>query len=165
MLGFPGTFLDSFTMPTDTSPQELRDRAAIQDLLATYFAAVDRRDFKLAERCFASGAVATYGDKGLSGGPRGVVAGIRGLQSQRSYNFLLNQAITVIGKTGRSDSYVNAHEVVLRAGKPLLKTQGVRYEDELIQEAGRWVIAKRTQVVDWEREDPVELPTAKRREA
>lgn len=68
---------------------------------------------------------------------------------------LTNVSIEVDGDVAHSESYLLAYHRVEEAGAELDWLLGARYVDRFERRAGRWLIAHRTVVFDFDRFDPV----------
>lgn len=145
--------------------ETLADKAAIQDLMARYFVGLDRRDFTMVGNCFAPEAKASYTGLGEFIGREAIVKALRVLERiKRSYHLMMDLTIELHGQTAKTGTYASASVVQTKEGKEILNTQGLRYEDMLVKRDGRWQIAERKHLVDWQRDTPVEVPTPVRRE-
>ena len=138
--------------------QELRDRAAIHDLLMRYARGVDRRDLALVASCFAPDA-AYHG--GLGTGTIAVaLAALRERlpRYQATMHFLGNQLIDLDGDTAHCETYglvyhrmddeQGAHDFVV----------GVRYLDDLQRRGAEWWIVRRETHMEFQRYDTVVAP-------
>jgi ketosteroid isomerase-like protein len=138
------------------SPEELADRAAIQDVIIRYANALDRRDYEGVASCFTPGATAVYGGVRLEPGVDGIVRFLKQLrpgteERHPGTHLAANLLITLEGDEARAESYVIAYSVPPEepAGAPI-KMRGVRYRDGLVREPDGWKIADRVHSVDWE---------------
>jgi 3-phenylpropionate/cinnamic acid dioxygenase small subunit len=138
--------------------QDLLDRAAIQDLLARYAHAVDRRDLDTVAACFT--ADASYKGSLGEGTIRDALAALRDRMEryESTMHLLGNQLIEIEGNRARSETYAIAHHRTNTGGDLRLLVVGVRYEDELIRRDGSWAICSRIVHMEWERDDAVFLP-------
>ncbi len=143
---------------------ELRERAAIRDLMIRYAAGLDRRDFDLVASTFTQDALAVYSGVAVGPGIDKIIAHVRGLQnSKRSTHHMGHQTVEVNGDQAKSETYATAHVVFTSDGKDMLRTRGLRYVDDLVRVDGNWLVASRQHVVDWERSEPVDVTDGKRR--
>lgn len=143
---------------TDRALQYLLDRAAIQDLLARYARAVDRRDLETVISCFTPDA-AYSGSLGQGTIQNALVALRDRMERYESTMHLLgNQFIEIDGDRARSETYAIAHHRINNDGDRRSLAVGVRYEDDLIRRDGRWLICARVVHMEWERDDAVFLP-------
>ena len=138
---------------------ELRDRAAIRDLLMRYGQAVDRRDFDRVAACFTPDA--SYAGSLGAGDIGGALAALRE-RMQRfeiTMHFISTQVIELAGDQARCETYALVYH---RTGSAEEGEQdlivGVRYLDELVRHASAWRIRRRDAQVEWQRFDTVVLP-------
>jgi 3-phenylpropionate/cinnamic acid dioxygenase small subunit len=126
----------------------LVDRAAIQDLLVRYARGIDRRDLPLVASCFTPDAV--YEGTLGSGTIRDALAALPVALERytRTLHFLGNQTIAVAGDEATSETYCLAHHELLSGGRRVV---AIRYQDELVREAGGWRIRARVVQREWER--------------
>lgn len=133
-------------MPVST----LDDRAAIRDVLVNYALGLDRRDYDLVARCFATDAECEYEGETLHG-----VAELLPYLRERldllaaTHHYISNETITVTGDTAIAECYALA--VLLRdtgTGVEALQ-RGLRYADELRRDGDRWVIITRRHLPQW----------------
>ena len=127
-------------------------RAEITDVLTSYVHGVDRTDWDLVRRCYHSDAV---DDHGLyAGGVEGLLAFLRELAATllATSHQLGPPHIEIDGDTARAETYCYGHyERAGRDGSVRCIVQGLRYLDTFQRREGRWAIADRTVVLDWER--------------
>ncbi|MEW6271590.1 MAG: nuclear transport factor 2 family protein [Thermodesulfobacteriota bacterium] len=136
------------------STAELRDRAAIHDVVMRYARAVDRRDFAGVAACFTS-------DASYSGmlSRRDVADALRSLHTSLgrydvTQHFMGNQLVEIQGDAARVETYCVAHHRPSAAGQEDdLLIVGVRYHDEMTYRDGAWSIVRRTVTYDWRRHD------------
>ena len=140
--------------PPAFSPEELADRAAIQDVITLYCNAVDRRDFDGVASCFTDDATAVYGGVTIEPGGDGVVRflkQLRPLDGDRHVgtHLLGNLLITLRGDEADAESYVIAYSVPADPAAPV-RMRGLRYRDRLVRLPAGWKIAGRVHSADWE---------------
>ena len=132
-------------------PTELAYRAAITDLLLAYAHAVDRQDFQMARACYHSDATDNHGR--YSGGIDGLIAFFEQLGSALRCT-THQMGPPWIHFAGRDVALVETYCIFRREryddppGHAVL--QGLRYLDRLDRREGRWAIAEREVVLDWE---------------
>lgn len=129
----------------------LADRVAVTDVLLAYAHAVDRQDFALARSCYHPDATDDHGR--YHGGVDGLIdffetlgATLRSTTHQMGPPWIrFLDADTALAQTyclyRRETHDSPPHEAVM---------QGIRYLDRLERRAGRWAIAARRVVLDWE---------------
>jgi hypothetical protein len=138
-------------MTTEADLQYALDRLAIRDLLCTYARGMDRRDPALiASICtpdahFKS-AVAEYHsrDEFLQS-----MAPERLSVYKSSMHFVGNQLVDLDGDRASAETYVIAHWRYDRDGAEQEYVMGIRYRDQLVRQAGRWLIKDRVMHHDW----------------
>ena len=143
----------------DAAIGELRDRAAIRDLLMRYGHAVDRRDFERVAACFTPDASydGTLGDGDIAT----ALAALRERMArfESTMHFMSTQVIELAGDTARCETYALVYH---RTGSPEEGEQdlivGVRYLDELVRHGATWRIRRRVAKMEWQRFDTVVLP-------
>ena len=152
-------------LPAD--PESLADRLAIQDLIAAYALAVDRRDYsRLGEIFIEDGILATHtGD--VSEKPRYEMVGrariLRGMKTVERYRATthLLGIPNVALSDGSADCETSclAHHLYEKDGEARIYVMSIRYRDRCVRDGeGRWRFAERRLQVDWE-EDRVFHPS------
>lgn len=144
-----------------TTLDELADRQAIRDLLASYCRGVDRLDLDLVRSCYARDGVDHH--TGFSGPADDYVAWLgRGLPLLDGTQHVLGTHLCeVYGEVALSETSGTAAHWGTPADEPALNfTTGFRYVDRLVRENGRWVIAERYAVREWTRSDAGRRRTA-----
>lgn len=121
----------------DPDVRGLLDRAEIEDLIATFAIALDRRDFELVRSCFAPDA-GEHADT--------LIASLREELEpwRRSTHLLGNQRLELDGDRAGAETYalVNYQRAGERAATHW--SEGARrYLDDLVRVDGRWRIARR----------------------
>jgi hypothetical protein len=66
------------------------------------------------------------------------------------YHFNGQQTVTTNGDKATRVSYCMVILIGVEGGKKMKTSIGVYYQDEYVRENGRWLIAKRRSVFDWE---------------
>lgn len=141
------------------------DRWAINDVVATYFLAVDRRDWTRLRGCFTDDVEGIYEGVRVAGGIDAIMDFFMGRSPHRfpleivdlkvSTHFMGNHVATVTGDRAVAETYALAHLVDNPPTGPRLRTRGLRYLDELVKVDGRWLIRRREHILDWMRLDTV----------
>ncbi len=137
--------------------QELRDRAAIHDLLMRYARGVDRRDLPLVASCFAP-------DAGYDGalGVGTIAVALEALRErmqryQATMHFMANQLIELHGDRASCETYALVyHRVQAEDAQDFIV--GVRYLDDLARHGDGWWIVHRSARMEFQRYDAVVLP-------
>jgi len=127
------------------------DRAEIDDLLARYCFAIDRRDWAGLREVFAVDAVITYSGPRISAGINEIVAFFRTTASgaAATQHLLHTSRVWATGPdTAEGLSHVTAHHVghgvVLPAPEAATYTVTGTYDDRFARTPGGWRIAQRT---------------------
>lgn len=130
------------------------DQQEIHDLLARYCRGVDRRDPAL--------IVDVFHDDGTDDHGAGIATAAELAHSivaspvPRPYmHFQGNQLIEVDGDVARAETYFLSFQQRERDGRMYTRTRAGRYIDRLERREGRWRIAHRMVVDDWNRVDEV----------
>jgi hypothetical protein len=135
----------------DAQLRAVADKQAITDLIYRYCRSMDRIDAELGYSLWHDDAVADYGDI-YQGSGRGfidfVCARHRGLIAQSHQ--ITNVIIEVDRDRAGSEAYVFAN-VRMQAGEQIKQVSvWGRYIDEWARRDGRWAIAKRVTVIDFD---------------
>ncbi len=130
------------------------DQQEIHDLLVRYCRGVDRRDPRLILDAFHEDATDDHG-QGIAS-PADLARSIAGSPVLRPYmHFVGNQLIEVDGDLAQAETYFISFQQRERDGRQYTRTRAGRYVDRLERRHGRWRIAHRTIVDDWNRVDEV----------
>ena len=131
--------------------QDLIDRAEITDVLTQYARGADRSDWALVRACYHPDA---HDDHGLySGGIDGLMVFLEQVAGKllSTTHQLGNLLIERDGDAARTETYCFVwYRRSDRQGAERSVAQGVRYLDIFERRSGRWAIARRTVVLDWE---------------
>lgn len=142
---------DSRWPPLDADVlQQLVDQKSIADLLVSYTAALDTRDWQRLERCFTRDPVFVHPGGRLEGFAAILARTSAALEPLDATQHLLgNVVVEVDGDAGRATSYFQAQHV--RAGTPGGDTYLIAgsYADTLARTPAGWRIAERTQTCLW----------------
>jgi hypothetical protein len=136
---------------------ECADRLAIAETLALYCRGIDRCDPEQLAAAFTPDAMIDYGD-----GARAVVAVIPGLMAGLSamrltQHNISNTVIRITGDTAKAETNCVALHILPGAEADVELVVGGRYLDRLEKRAGRWLIAERLYVMDWNRSAPATM--------
>lgn len=133
----------------------LCDRVAIQELLATYAQAVDRRDLGAVEACFTPHA--RYRGSLGEGGIRVVLdaLGQRMARYASTMHLLGSQTISIEADTARSEAYAIVYHRLRSDEEHGDFVAGIRYVDLLVRQGDSWLIDERQTAIEWQRYDPV----------
>lgn len=150
-------------MSESAAVTRLVDRAALEDLVASYMRGLDRRDRDLLRSVFHDDATTHYG--AFSGGPDEFVAyAMSALSSHEINHHLIGQVLWWWDSTdtARGEVYFHAFHRLSRDGARIDMTISGRYVDRYERRDGTWLISHRTEIVDWARTEPTSddyLPT------
>ena len=137
-------------MALDPALQELVDRAAIRDLMMNYARGIDRGDLDLVASLFTPDAYANYfGDE--RDGRDNIITRLRGASSRYDgrTHFMGDQEIRITGDTADVETYAVDCNRYTVEGSQYLTMGGLRYQDKLVRQDGRWLIQHRVLHVDW----------------
>jgi hypothetical protein len=142
----------------DATVRALADRAAIQDVIAAYFFAIDRRDWDGVAACFTADADCDY--RVFRGTPDVAVAAMRkGLaQFEHTMHFGGPPRITVDGDSADAECYAVCYHRLAIDGVPHDRTSALHYQDRFARTRDGWRIASRRITFLWERLDRTALP-------
>jgi hypothetical protein len=137
--------------------RQMLDEAAIKKVHMRYCRAIDRMDWELLRSCYHPDAIDDHGEfvGGIDAFVEYCKAGTPNFE--RTFHFTGNHLVEVEGDRGWAEYYSIAyHRVAATVHKPEhdLISCG-RYVDRMERRAGEWRIARRTVVVDFDREDAV----------
>lgn len=126
---------------------ELASRLEIQNVIANYAHAVDRRDFDTVRDCYHEDA---YDDHGrYKGGLDGLIDYMHSLADKlnSTYHLMGVPYIVVKGDKAWAETF-SIYRRDLKGDSPVLA--GLRYADKFERRDGRWRIAHRLVILDWE---------------
>lgn len=136
---------------------ELADRLAIAETLARYCRGIDRCDAEQLAAAFTPDALIDYGD-----GARPVAVVIPGLMAglgsmRLTQHNISNTVIRITGETARAETNCVALHLIPTPDGEIEMVVGGRYLDTLVKLAGRWLIAERLYVMDWNSTAPATM--------
>jgi hypothetical protein len=133
---------------------ELADRLAIAETLALYCRGIDRCDPDQLAAAFTPDARVDYGDgaKPITEVIPGLMAGL-GAMRLTQHN-ISNTVIRISASTARAETNCVALHLIPSPQGEIELTVGGRYLDTLARYEGRWLIAERLYVMDWNRTMP-----------
>ena len=131
--------------------QILIARIAIQDLLATYYRSIDRREWKALENVYSTDAHFKSPPRVEQQGREAIIASTSRVGIyKRTYHFMGNHIATVNGATANSETYAMAyHYYDEEDGKEHEYVLRIRYLDKLRKTDGRWEIFDRLMHYDY----------------
>jgi hypothetical protein len=147
----------------------LLDKQEIREVMMQYARGVDRGDWELAASQYHADGVDDHGGGSWFIGPdigknrssnagegNGLVVGRQSAKrKQMGQHFVGNELIEVEGDTAYAEHYVVASLPFERNGEEYTRTRADRYLDRLERRDGKWKIAYRVLVDDWDRLDKV----------
>lgn len=136
---------------------ELADRLAIAETLALYCRGIDRCDPEQLAAAFTPDALIDYGD-----GARQITEVIPGLMAglgamRLTQHNISNTVMRISGDTARAETNCVALHLIPAPDGEVELTVGGRYLDTLTRREGRWLIAERLYVMDWNRTVPATM--------
>lgn len=136
---------------------ELADRLAIAETLALYCRGIDRCDPDQLAAAFTPDAWIDYGDgaKPVADTIPGLMAGL-GAMRLTQHN-ISNTVIRIIGDTAQAETNCVALHIIPATEGEIELVVGGRYLDHLAKREGRWRIAERLYVMDWNRSQPATM--------
>lgn len=144
-------------MSSDSLSARREDELAIRDLACRYARVVDRHDYALIPRVFTPDCELT----GVGFRMRGHAELDAGLRKIEMYSATLhcvhNQTTHLAGDRAEGEFYCVANHIHERDGVPYKLDMGIRYEDEYVRTADGWRIARRTLVLIWQQDLPLDL--------
>ncbi|ORB58354.1 hypothetical protein BST43_10000 [Mycobacteroides saopaulense] len=142
------------------------DRLAIQDLVARYASAADRRDVDALVALFSADAELVRPPALLR---RGDAAALQGREAiadsivtalkplHATYHLIGQQTAEVDGDTAGGEVYCMAHHIYLRGDEYRDNTMAVRYLDDYERRPAGWVFTRREPVVVFSEDRPVRV--------
>lgn len=133
---------------------ELADRLAITETLALYCRGIDRCDPEQLAAAFTPDAMIDYGDgaKPIGETIPGLMAGL-GAMRLTQHN-ISNTVIRIHGEKAKAETNCVAMHIIPAPDGEIELLVGGRYLDTLEKREGRWQIAERLYVMDWNRTAP-----------
>lgn len=142
------------------------DRLAIQDLVARYARAADRRDVDTLVALFSADAelvrppaLLRKGDAAALQGREAIadsiVTALKPLHA--TYHLIGQQTADVDGDTASGEVYCMAHHIYLRGDEYRDNTMAVRYLDDYERGPAGWVFTRREPVVVFSEDRPVRV--------
>jgi hypothetical protein len=141
---------------------ELADRLAIAETIALYCRGIDRCDPDQLAAAFTPDALIDYGD-----GARPIAEVIPGLMAglgamRLTQHNISNTVMRITGDAARAETNCVALHILPgpdgEIEQPEIElTVGGRYLDSLTRREGRWLIAERLYVMDWNRTQPATM--------
>ena len=137
--------------------QEISDRLEIQDLLARYTDAIDRRDWDALDQIFTEDAWIDYS---AVGGAAGRLTEIKKFLDDSfklfaSTQHLVGSSVVDIAGDEATARTICHNPMVFKGGKdPQLLVCGVWYRDRLVRTADGWRIAERVEESSYMKEIP-----------
>lgn len=136
--------------------RELQDKAALRELVDDFAVLADKKDVHTQAQLFTPDATVAFI---VGGKPTGVLKGREQIEHtfgpylatfQSLTHFNGQQVVTIVGDKASGITYCTVTLIALQKGKRVRTTMGVHYEDQFVRQAGRWFIAKRTSIFDWQ---------------
>ncbi len=133
---------------------EIADRLAIAETLALYCRGIDRCDAVQLAAVFTPDARIDYGDGAKTPAETipGLMAGLSAMS--RTQHNISNTVIRINATTAKAETNCVALHMIPTPDGEVELVVGGRYLDRLEKRAGRWLIAERLYVMDWNRTTP-----------
>lgn len=133
---------------------EVADRLAIAETLALYCRGIDRCDAQQLAAVFTADALIDYGD-GARPVAEVIPALMAGLAAMRlTQHNISNTVMRIAGDTAKAETNCVALHLIPAPDGEIEVVVGGRYLDTLAKRDGRWRIAARLYVMDWNRTTP-----------
>jgi SnoaL-like domain len=139
---------------------EIADRLAIAETLALYCRGIDRCDAAQLAAVFTPDARIDYGDGAKT--PAETIPGLMaGLGAMRlTQHNIANTVIRFAETTAQAETHCVAFHLIPAPDGDIELVVGGRYLDRLEKHAGRWLIAERRYIMDWNRTAPSTMQTS-----
>ncbi|WP_156681295.1 nuclear transport factor 2 family protein [Sphingomonas profundi] len=127
--------------------RRLLDKEAIRDASLAYTRGIDRHDDEIMARAYHADATDDHG--AYIGDPAGFIRHAReghGRNWTAHHHYITNQTIDLDGDTAHVETYFLA---ALRRGDGSIDLVGGRYVDRFERREGRWAVADRACLVEW----------------
>lgn len=136
---------------------ELADRLAIAETLALYCRGIDRCDPEQLAAAFTPDATIDYGDgaKPIAETIPGLMAGL-GAMRLTQHN-ISNTVMRIAGTRAKAETNCVALHILPSPDGEVELVVGGRYLDRLEKRWGRWQIAERLYIMDWNRSAPATM--------
>jgi uncharacterized protein (TIGR02246 family) len=135
-------------------PASIEDRLALQELVARYARAVDRRDYAAFSALFTADGV-LHGPGYAMRAHGEIEKGIRLIERYESTQHCVHQQLVdVRGDTATGETYCVARHVYSRDGIARKLDMGIRYLDEYVRSDREWRFVRRELVLDWTQDLP-----------
>lgn len=133
---------------------EVADRLAIAETLALYCRGIDRCDADQLAAAFTPDALIDYGDgaRPIAEVIPGLMAGLGGMRLTQ--HNISNTVMRIAGVTAKAETNCVALHLIPTPEGEIELVVGGRYLDTLEKREGRWRIAERLYVMDWNRTSP-----------
>ncbi len=136
---------------------EVADRLAIAETLALYCRGIDRCDAEQLAAVFTPDAHLDYGSGAapIAETIAGLMAGLGGMRLTQ--HNISNTVMRLDGDTARAETNCVALHIIPTPDGEIELVVGGRYLDRLVKLEGRWRIAERLYVMDWNRTAPASM--------
>lgn len=139
---------------------EIADRLAIAETLALYCRGIDRCDAEQLAAVFTPDARIDYGD-GVKSAAETIPGLMAGLGAMRlTQHNISNPVIRITGTAAKAETHCVAYHLIPTPEGEIELVVGGRYLDSLAKCEGRWRIAERLYVMDWNRTAPAMMQVA-----
>lgn len=136
---------------------EVADRLAIAETLALYCRGIDRCDAEQLAAVFTPDAHLDYGSGAapIAETIAGLMAGLGGMRLTQ--HNISNTVMRLDGDTAKAETNCVALHIIPTPDGEIELVVGGRYLDRLVKLEGRWRIAERLYVMDWNRTSPATM--------
>jgi SnoaL-like domain len=133
---------------------EITDRLVIAETLALYCRGIDRCDADQLAAVFTSDARIDYGDgaRPIAEVIPGLIAGLSAMRLTQ--HNITNTVLQIAGAAAKAETHCVAFHLIPSPEGEIELVVGGRYLDTLEMREGRWRIAERLYVMDWNRTAP-----------
>ena len=128
------------------TPDEVRDRELVRELVARYARALDTRDWEALTQCFTADAQAEFSGVRLEPGADAIVRHLRQLESVTASTHLTGNVLIDFDADG---ALVESQALVHLALDQGVRVRGVFYSDRLVRVDGGWRIQERRHRAGW----------------
>ena len=152
--------LNAQTRKNDNNLQQkvsdIEDRIALKELVDNFSILADKKDVKTQVLLFTPDAVL---ETVVNGASAGTMTGRQALEQafgtflanfEIVYHFDGQQTVTLNGDKASGISYCMVTLIGTEKDKKMKTTFGIHYKDEFVRQNGKWLIARRTSVFDWQ---------------
>lgn len=143
--------------------RELLDKQDIHEILLKYCRGVDRQDKDLIAQAYHADAVDDHGDFVVAARDiPDLFTTLAARPANGGMHLVANSLIEIEGDTAYAESYFLAIKDADNEDKSFLRIRAGRYVDRFERREGRWAIAERVVVDEWNKVEEITARTAPR---